>query len=420
MKFCFSFVFPIALLALLSTKKVSAQEATSYARRITKELCDKKYLGRGYVQSGVHKAATWLEQELKRIRVKRIKGNRRQRYSFPMVVQEGKVVCEIDHRSLKVGRDYLIQAGAPSVKGKFVLRHFNGNDSLDMSLLRRKLESGSSRQEAFVLHHTSQRKCAWIDSLPAKSLPRFFIFTEDKKITHTVSTDWDPYASLVIFDSLITGKDSIHIEFSNHLIPEFSSENIVGMIKGKRKDSCLVITAHYDHLGMQGDAMFPGASDNASGVSMVLNLAKYFRKHKPPYTTYIILFSGEEAGLLGSRYFVENPMFDLKKVKLLLNLDIMGNVENGITVVNGEQHKKYYDRLKMTNHREKYVKEVKIRSNAANSDHYPFSLKGVPAIFIYTLGGPGYYHDIDDTYENLSFDHYEPLYELLVSFIKEL
>ncbi|KXK42568.1 MAG: peptidase M28, partial [Bacteroidetes bacterium OLB11] len=78
------------------------------------------------------------------------------------------------------------------------------------------------------------------------------------------------------------------------------------------------------------------------GTSMILYLAKYFSVHKPLYNIVFILFSGEEAGLKGSEYFTTNPIFDIKKIKTLINIDIMGDAQNGITVVNGEVYKKCF------------------------------------------------------------------------------
>lgn len=81
---------------------------------------------------------------------------------------------------------------------------------------------------------------------------------------------------------------------------------MVGYIQGTRKpDSMIVLTAHYDHLGGLGNATyFPGANDNASGISMLLSLARYYSNidHRPEYTMVFIAFGGEEVGLIGSQF----------------------------------------------------------------------------------------------------------------------
>ena len=75
---------------------------------------------------------------------------------------------------------------------------------------------------------------------------------------------------------------------------------------------------------MGKDTFFPGANDNASGVSMLLNLAKYYKAHPANYSIAFIFFSGEEAGLLGSKYYSEHPIFPLSKIKFLVNLVLLG------------------------------------------------------------------------------------------------
>lgn len=397
------------------------QDVIHNARRIVQTLCDSSFEGRGYVNHGVGKAAQFLQNEFAKLKLKPLTTGYLQPYSFSVNTQTGTIRCTLDGRTYQVGRDFLMDAASPSIDKELNLRHFNYKDSVDLNLLARKLDQGIMPDEALVLHHVSKRSLQRNDSLNIleHAIP-LLIFTEDKKLTHTVSTIEDNIPSMIFFDSLIQNQEKIRIESFHHFIPDFESNNLIGYIPAKRKDSVLVFTAHYDHLGKQGQALFPGASDNASGVSMLLNLASYYSTHKPKYPTYFILFSGEEAGLLGSSYFVQYPLFDLKKIKLLVNLDIMGNAEHGITVVNGEQQRSYFDLLKVCNQNQKRLPEVKIRGKAANSDHYPFAEKGVPAIFIYTLGGQGYYHDIDDTYEHLGFKNYEALYQLLLTFTQQL
>ena len=90
-------------------------------------------------------------------------------------------------------------------------------------------------------------------------------------------------------------------------------------------------------------------------------------------------FAGEEAGLIGSHFMSENPVLDLENIAFVLNLDIMGSGEEGITVVNGRVHKKAYNKLLRLNKKKRYLSSIQARGEAANSDHYWFSQKGVPA-----------------------------------------
>ncbi len=192
----------------------------------------------------------------------------------------------------------------------------------------------------------------------------------------------------------------------------YISQNVCGYIEGET-DTMVVFTAHYDHLGMMGDKVcFHGAHDNASGVATVLDIARSYASSKPRYTLVFCFFSGEEAGLLGSSYMAQHPLFDLKKVRLLVNLDLLCGGSEGFMVVNGKADNTSPFVGKMMSYNEKWhlLPEIKLRDNAANSDHWWFS-NLCPAIFIYTLGGRyGDYHSpydtcdlcgIEDSYENV-------------------
>lgn len=195
----------------------------------------------------------------------------------------------------------------------------------------------------------------------------------------------------------------------------------MAMVPGTLKDSFIVFTSHYDHLGMMGkEAMFPGANDNASGTSMMLYLASYYAQHPGRYTMVFIGFSGEEAGLIGSKYFTEHPLIPLNRIRFLTNLDMVGDATNGITVVNATTFKNEFELLKQINEKNHYLKEIKSRDKAANSDHYHFTEAGVPSFFIYSNGGKGYYHDVFDTPSNLSLNNVGKLSDLLIHFVSEI
>jgi Zn-dependent M28 family amino/carboxypeptidase len=173
---------------------------------------------------------------------------------------------------------------------------------------------------------------------------------------------------------------------------------------------------------MGTDAYFPGANDNASGTAMLLNLAKYYSKpeNKPDYSIAFMSFSAEEVGLLGSKYYSENPLFPLKNIKFLINLDMVGTGSEGIKIVNSTVFKTEYDKLVKINEEKKYLKTISKRGEAANSDHYYFYKNGVRSFFIYTLGKEyKEYHNINDK-PPLPLTEYEDLFRLLRNFVKDL
>ena len=113
-------------------------------------------------------------------------------------------------------------------------------------------------------------------------------------------------------------------------------------------------------------------------------------------------------------------MFPLNQINFLINLDLLGTGDDGIQVVNGSVYQSHFDKLVAINQQKNYLKDIKIRGKAANSDHYYFSEKGVPAVFIYTLGGIKAYHDIDDKAATLPLTEFEDCFRLITDFVVEL
>ena len=253
----------------------------------------------------------------------------------------------------------------------------------------------------------------------AQALPKgCYIVPQHGKLTWTVATDVAPATVLYVEDTILPKhlkKASINIHSVYN--PAAKNENIIGIAPGEVKDSYIVFTAHYDHLGMMGkDAVFNGASDNASGTAMLLYLATYFAAHPQHYSMVFIAFSGEEAGLLGSKYFVSHPLIPLDHIRFLTNIDIMGDATEGVTVVNATEYNKQFSLLTYLNEKNDYLPYVKSRGKAANSDHYFFTEKGVPSFFIFSNGGKGYYHDVFDNAKEVTLNNIDKAARLFIDF----
>ena len=214
--------------------------------------------------------------------------------------------------------------------------------------------------------------------------------------------------------------DNISVNIDAEYFPKYSTQNIIGYIEGET-DSCIVFSAHYDHLGLMGkETYFAGANDNGSGITMCLDIGREIsqQKSKPHYTIVFLFFSGEELGILGSHYYTENPIFPLNKIKILINLDMVGTGEDGITLVNGKIYPEEIKKLEQINEQGEYLSSIKTRMPAANSDHYFFHAAGVKSFFIYTRGAYKEYHNINDNSENIPLNEYEDLVRLLLEYIK--
>jgi Iap family predicted aminopeptidase len=246
------------------------------------------------------------------------------------------------------------------------------------------------------------------------------IIIQPVKLTWSVSTEEEKFPVIEIVKSALpTSATSIKLNICNKFIPRHETQNVIGYIPGKSNpDSYLFISAHYDHLGRMGtNAWFPGANDNASGIAMLLNLAKYYSQHPPEYSIAFIAFAGEEAGLIGSMYYTENPLVPLNSIKFLLNLDLLGTGDEGMMVVNATEYPQHFTRLDSINTSQQLLPKIGQRGKAANSDHYFFTEKGVPAFFCYTLGGISAYHDIYDIEKTLPLTRFKEVFQLFTGFL---
>ena len=399
------------------------------ARRITETLCSSEFHGRGYVNKGDSVAAEFLKTEFQKLGVDSYKDSYFQHFNldvntFPMemeVFHEGK--------QLKAGYDFSINPSSVGRKGKLILREVTAKKALNLDTIRSIITSvfqNESDEDVALLFDMTIVPSDTVKLLRelTDKLAFYFPIVEviNDKFTWSVGRDERFFPYLKIKESKINKKGILSLNIDSKLIKNYESQNVIGYIPAKKKCAkTILFTAHYDHLGRMGkDIYFPGANDNASGTAMLFSIAKYFKENPSEFNIMFIAFAGEEAGLVGSKYFVEHPIVKLKKIKFVINLDIMGSGEDGITVVNGSLFEKEFLILQEVNASKTLLKEVKQRGPAANSDHYWFTEKGVPAFFIYTRGPNKHYHDVFDNYEALSFLEFQDIITLLIEFVHKL
>ena len=392
------------LFFLLFTVATQAQDMSRVKTNIG-ILSSSSMNGRGYLHKGHLKASAFIESQFLQAGLKPVQGSFFQNFTIRQNLFPKEPRLRLNGRELKAGTDFLPPADASPVRKTLRFRlsdSLKTPDELNPEVVARVLKPK--------------------EKLPSTQAASRFIYlkTEDK-LTHTLSeTQESPLVIHLKKSSLLATDSVVDIDFRPQLNNQIKARNVVGMVEGTSvKDSFLVICAHYDHLGMLGKSVFfPGANDNASGSAMLMEMAREVAAKPLKYSVLFIAFSGEEAGLLGSFYFVENPLVPLARIRFVMNLDLMGFGENGATVVNGTVYPELFERLKSINQSKNYLPELKVRGKAANSDHYPFSEKGVPAFFIYSLGGPGYYHDVDDKASTLSLARFPEMYRLILDFLR--
>ncbi len=416
----------------------SAQSPKAYAEQVIKKLTSAEFSGRGYVNDGMKKASEEVAGQFEKIGLSKINDSYYQSFTYPINIIENSQL-KINGKELKIGSDYLVGAGSPSLKGSFSPLIFNPSviDSLfewdDRTYLDQELSRINTHAIVFpdirfpenmiIRESTANQFYHEIPQLIAQgglemSVPLMVEQTSSKFI-HTLSPIQTKTVDLFVNSKSVPEEiKTVDIDLKSRFEPNFQAQNVIGFVKGKRLDSLIVLTAHYDHLGKINDAIFPGANDNASGVALLLSMAKVYAKEKPKFDMVFIAFAGEEAGLKGSQYFAANPLIDLKKIKFLLNFDMVGTGEDGIQVVNGKEFPKQFNKLEKISYEYNYLKQVKTRGAACNSDHCPFYQKGIPSFYIYTLGGKSAYHDIQDT--DVSLFAFDKLVALFTKFINEL
>ncbi len=405
-------------------------------RRITQTLCSPEFHGRGYVERGDSIAAAFLAEELEKIDVGTYpKQNYLQHYTIEGVNRfPGDMEILHNGESLIPGVHFMVdpESGgghtklSPVVLEGHKLIDSESEHNINNEYIRLQLnETQSSAKNAVLidmrgLSPDSANLIVGLSQALAEILP--VIEVMDRKFMWAVGRKQLPNPMIFIQDSAYVDGMDFAINIDAEFVEKYPSQNVIGYIPAKKKcTETIVFTAHYDHLGRMGrDTYFPGANDNASGTAMLISMAKYFKEHPSKYNIAFIAFSGEEAGLLGSKYFVENTFIKLKKIKFLLNLDIMGSGEEGITTVNATLFEEQYGLMNSINEEKNLLAKVKRRGPTSNSDHYWFTQQGVPSFFIYTMGSNKNYHDVFDTYEELSFVEYEDITTLLVTFVERL
>lgn len=200
--------------------------------------------------------------------------------------------------------------------------------------------------------------------------------------------------------------------------------NLIGYVKG-RSNKVIVVTAHYDHVGVKEGQIYNGTDDNASGVGGLLAAAAYFKKNKPKHTIIFAALDGEELGLKGANAFLENPPVALQNIVLNVNMDMLSINEEGQLYASGTYHNPYLKPL---------LEKVKPRQNAkllighdqpeqgqddwtSQSDHYQFHKRQIPFIYFGVEDHP-HYHKPSDDFDKVNQAFYPDATGLVIDFIK--
>ncbi|MAJ90437.1 MAG: peptidase M28 [Flavobacteriales bacterium] len=209
---------------------------------------------------------------------------------------------------------------------------------------------------------------------------------------------------------------------SNEVKEKITGINVVAYKNNNAKET-IIIGAHYDHIGYGNfgslfdgeNEIHNGADDNASGVSILMNIAENIQE-LDYYNYLFIAFSGEEHGLFGSSFYAKNPTINLEHVRFMINFDMVGRLnKDNMLAVNGVGTSDEWEYL--LNEANKFQFNLKTtESGIGPSDHTSFYLQDIPAIHFFT-GQHSDYHKPSDDVEKINFEGMYKIYEYVMSII---
>jgi len=205
---------------------------------------------------------------------------------------------------------------------------------------------------------------------------------------------------------------------------EASAANVAGLVRGTaRPDDFLLVTAHYDHLGVRNGALHPGADDNASGIAVLLQAAAYVARHPLKHSVAFVAFDSEEQGLRGAKYFVAHPPIVLKRIRLMINLDMVSRNDASTIFASGTS---FHPELKELVTRAAEGRKLTVRFGhdrpskekgaedwTNQSDQGPFHAAGVRTLYYGVEDHPDY-HKPTDTADKIPRPFFTAVAELVL------
>jgi hypothetical protein len=350
--FCFAILFSFAQSSAI--KEIDQLNPPDQALAPLRFLASDELMGRATTRPEIHVAARYISEQFRSFGLKEMPGAQDyfQRFELRFIKPPFAGSFAVGNKTYQIGKDFLqvrgsgLQLTAPvvfagfgspadlanlDIAGKIVVVNMGENDSTramgagpfrnakqklvkekgGLALIERYWQPAADWQlpkQSF----SGQRAVNPLDSL----LPVFLVHDPGGELLPAVKSSGT--ASITV-----TGNDLINVP----------AKNVIGWVEGtdkKLKDQFIVLTAHYDHIGVAAspkmeegklDSIYNGARDNAIGVTAMINAAKYFARYPAKRSVLFIAFTGEEMGLLGSKYFAEHPTIGLEKIVYNLNID---------------------------------------------------------------------------------------------------
>ena len=402
--------------------QLGAQDLGHY-KKIIKELSSEKYQGRGYAEDGANKAGKWIAKEFAKVGADEVI---QQPFTLNINTFPGKMDVAVDGKKLVPGVDFTLREFNPGLKGEFGIYYIdtlNYNPDKIFADLESPQYKGAFvvcdfmftyKHSADFRRIASKEQCSCSGMLYTWETPLKFYKAYGEKVREK--------PILWVRPDFPKDARTIKVNMENEFLENYGCFNVIAKVEGRRHDSCLVFTAHYDHLGKLGKkTYYPGAHDNASGTAAIITLAAHYAKNTPEYDMYFIAFSGEDANLRGSEWYAEHPVVPLSQIKYLINLDMIADNNPMLYCEVSKEGMSGFGLFEKINAEKGYFKALDRQELADNSDHYPFATRNVPCIFFMNEHGDAYkyYHTVHDTWENAIFTSYEPVFNLIKEFVEK-
>ncbi|MBD0284308.1 MAG: M20/M25/M40 family metallo-hydrolase [Flavisolibacter sp.] len=378
--------------------------------------------GRRTGTAGEKKAAAYIAEQFKSIGLLP-KGT--QEYLQPFEIAEGNQINPTTH--LIVDERNLV------AEKEFIPLHFSANASLEALPSLALQEAGSpwfwdvkdllqahSGNPHFDVYEAIRNKAEEVQKKGATALFVYNSGSTDDGITFLAKEHSEPASIPVVYLTKEAMKKYFNdvsatydIKLKTSIGPKSrNGTNVIGYIDNGASTT-VVMGAHFDHLGYGEDnnslfrtgekQVHNGADDNASGTAALLELARLLKNSKLTNNNYLfIAFSGEELGLYGSKYFVEHPTVDISKVNFMINMDMVGRLNDStrtVTVGGFGTSPAWAQAYNLSGRQKLYSGDLLFRydsSGTGPSDHTSFYLKNIPVLFYFTGLHSDYHRPTDD------------------------
>ena len=462
----------IVMLHSCSNNNSSLEPSENYYVEVVKELSADKYYGRSNYNNGNIKAGEYILSQIEALGVKTVpqeivnaawEGKEKpalhslqpefkslitpcdarrfshatpeqlsymQHYNFPLNAQRGAVELIADGDTLKHTIDYTLKEFSPTYKGELEVVYLD-NKYLHPDKFCTYLNSGEFKDKAVVLDWDCFRETMY--TYPGIEVYKTYFVPLDKvgalicrgkellpyfKSRNHFNT---PMPVFITNEAFPENAKKVSINVEAEMI-DHDAHNIIAFIPGTEDtQKHFILACHYDHLGICGEKeIFNGANDNSSGTAMLLNLMRHFKLNPPKYSVMFIFFDAEENNLLGSFFYADNPVLPLEDIQYFIELDMIGDNGNNIYCQisdPGEEGLAFLNKINSS--MENPFAKLDRHPMDDYADHYPFGLKGVPAIYIELDGDTNKnYHSPRDTFENFYSNNYNRLFTLVTKFVE--